>query len=89
MIKCIDCKKEFVGMEGKEDTCPSCLKSVLQVNKKITIPFSEEDLQELLNGESFDWTFDGVDVHLFMGCEHDNTEMNHDGSFCLDCGEEL
>ncbi len=33
-------------------------------NKKITIPLSESDLSDLLNGETFDWTFDGVDVHL-------------------------
>jgi len=33
-------------------------------NKKITIPLSEEDLEALKNGESFDWTFDDVDVHL-------------------------
>ncbi len=32
--------------------------------KKITIPLSEEDLQELLNGKTFDWTFDSVDCHL-------------------------
>lgn len=37
--------------------------------KKIYIPFSEEDLQDLQNGKSFDWTFDGVDVHLYLGEE--------------------
>jgi len=31
----------------------------------IEIPFTEEDLQRLLNGETFDWCFDGVEVHLF------------------------
>ena len=36
------------------------------VNKKITIPLTEEDLQELLNGKSFDWTFDNIDCHLVM-----------------------
>lgn len=40
-------------------------------NKKIKIHFSEEDLQELLNGETFDWTFDGVDCHLYMGDEEE------------------
>lgn len=34
-------------------------------NKKIKIPFTEEDLQDLLNGETFNWTFDGVDVKLY------------------------
>ena len=34
-------------------------------NKKIEIPFSMEDLDELREGETFDWTFDGVDVHLY------------------------
>lgn len=34
------------------------------VNKKITIPLSESDLSDLLNGETFNWTFNEVDVHL-------------------------
>ena len=33
--------------------------------KKISIPFSEEDLEQLKKGETFDWCFDGVKVHLF------------------------
>lgn len=41
------------------------------MNKKIRIQFSEEDLQDLLNGRTFDWTFDGVDVHLYMGDDDD------------------
>ncbi len=48
-------------------------------NKKISIPFSEEDLQDLQNGETFDWTFDGVDVHLFMGYD------DEDGAVCKKC----
>lgn len=41
-------------------------------NKKITIPFSENDLQELQAGETFDWTFDGIDVHLRLETDEDN-----------------
>jgi len=40
-------------------------------NQKIKIPLSEEDLQDLQHGETFDWTFDGVDVHLFQGEEEE------------------
>jgi len=40
-------------------------------NKKITIPFSQEDLYELLSGNTFDWTFNGVDVHLRLENEED------------------
>lgn len=37
---------------------------------KIDIPLSEEDLDDLLfRGKEFNWTFDGVDVHLFKGEE--------------------
>ena len=43
----------------------------IEKKKSIKIPFSEEDLSELLNGETFDWTFDNVDVHLFLGDEED------------------
>jgi hypothetical protein len=35
--------------------------------KKIEIAFSEEDLQDLLHGKIFNWTFDKIDVKLFMG----------------------
>ncbi len=35
-------------------------------NKKIRIPLSDNDLQDLQGGETFDWTFDGVDVHLYQ-----------------------
>lgn len=49
-------------------------------DKKINIPFSEEDLQELQNGETFDWTFDGVDCHIYMGYD------DNDGQDCTKCG---
>jgi len=39
--------------------------------KSIRIPFSEEDLQDLQHGDTFDWTFDEVDVHLFQGEEEE------------------
>lgn len=41
------------------------------MNKKITIPFSEQDIQELQNGEEFHWTFDGIDVHIRQENESD------------------
>lgn len=31
----------------------------------INIPFTFEELQRLLDGETFDWTFNGIDIHLF------------------------
>ncbi len=34
--------------------------------KKIKVGFSEEDLNDLLfKGRTFDWNFNGVDIHLF------------------------
>ena len=41
------------------------------MNKKIVIPFSYEDLEELQNGKTFDWCFDNVDVHLRLEKEED------------------
>lgn len=35
-------------------------------NQEIEIPLSEEDCHEILRGETFDWTFDGIDTHLFL-----------------------
>lgn len=29
-ITCIDCKKQFYGLEGKEDTCRDCLGKLMQ-----------------------------------------------------------
>ena len=40
--------------------------------QKISIPFSDEDLEDLQNGKTFDWNFDDVDVHLFKGDEEDD-----------------
>ena len=40
-------------------------------NKKIKIPFSEEDLHDLLRGKTFNWTFDDVDCYLYMGDEEE------------------
>ncbi len=31
----------------------------------IDIGISEEELQRLLNGETFDWTYDDVKVHIY------------------------
>lgn len=47
-------------------------------NKSIRVGFSENDLQELMNGETHDWTFDGVDIHLFRA-----------DYICAGCGEEI
>ena len=51
------------------------------MNKKIIIPLSENDLQELQEGKTFDWTFDDVDVHIMREC--DNQDDN--GNACYDC----
>ncbi len=45
-----------------------------QMKKKIRIGFSEEDLQDLINGNTFDWNFDGVDVHLYNSTDEDEDE---------------
>lgn len=44
------------------------------MTKKITIPLSESDLYDLQNGRTFDWTFDGIDVHLKLEDETDFEE---------------
>ena len=35
------------------------------MSKKIDIPLSEEDLQKLIEGKDFEWTFNNVDVNIF------------------------
>lgn len=62
---------------------------------KINIHLSEEDLQDLQNGETFDWTFttdtgQSIDVHLYQGeeCEHECiSKCRREGCNC-DCGGE-
>ena len=39
------------------------------MKKKIKINLSEEDLEQLRSGITFDWEFDGVEVHLYKGEE--------------------
>lgn len=41
----------------------------VELPHEIKIPFSEEDLDRMQNNETFDWNFDGVDVHLYKGDE--------------------
>jgi len=36
-IKCILCKNSFIGLEGKEDTCPKCLKKIIKRDTAIAI----------------------------------------------------
>lgn len=56
-----------------------------RTNQKLRINFSEEDLQDLQNGEKFDWTFttnkgEEIDIHLFCGYD------SNDGNDCEKCG---
>lgn len=46
----------------------------LEKERTIKIHFSEEDLQELDAGETFDWNFDGVNVHLYKSDDEDEDE---------------
>lgn len=46
-ILCVECKKGFSGIEGKEDTCPSCLEKLM---KNITPTWAKKRL-EYLRGE--------------------------------------
>jgi len=44
--------------------------------QKISIPCSEEDLQELMNGEVFEWSFPDqngvwIDIKLYQGSEEE------------------
>ena len=34
--------------------------------KKIKVPITERELQELLNGKKFKWTFDDVELTLYQ-----------------------
>ena len=65
-------------------------------NKNIRITFSEYDLRELLDGETFDWTFDDVNVHLVRAdwtCAKCDEEIElgeeHEGDdgdmYCINC----
>ena len=34
------------------------------MSKKIVVAISQDEMQDLLDGETFDWHIDGVDVHV-------------------------
>lgn len=64
--------------------------------KNIRITFSESDLQDLLDGNTFDWTINNVNVHLCRCdyiCEKCGEEIEsgseHEGTdeklYCIDC----
>ena len=48
-------QSELIAELDKRDNAPY---------KKITVPMSERDCQDIIRGETFDWTFDEVDVHI-------------------------
>ena len=55
------------------------------MKEKIKINFSEEDLQDLQNGETFNWTYTTdkgteVEVHLYNGYD------DNGGKDCTKCG---
>ena len=43
-IRC-DCGRTFIGMEGKEDTCPRCLAKL--INPKLTSKEIEKKLKKM------------------------------------------
>lgn len=61
-----------------EEEWTKLVDAILGSVPSINVPFSENDIQELENGEVFDWTFGGVKMHIFRA---DYT--------CADCGEEI
>lgn len=48
--------------------------------KSITIPFTETDLEDVMRGDEFDWTFNGVEVHIRLENEEDLSEDMDDDS---------
>lgn len=54
-----------ITREDQEQEAKEMLAQLME-KRSIKIPLSENDLQELQGGEEFDWTFDGVDVHLYQ-----------------------
>lgn len=70
--------------------------------RKISIEFTQNDLQDLLDGETFDWEVDGIEVHLYRDdfdytvcskCKNPETmywcskcEANHEEETCPACG---
>jgi len=62
--------------------------------KKIKVGFSENDLQELLEGASFEWVIGGRLVYLYNQdkeplCENDDcfNEPGEDGEVCDECNK--
>ena len=56
------------------------------MNKKIIIPFTENDLQEMMSGEEFSWTFPLIVDGKETG-ESIDVELIHEEIVCDDCGK--
>lgn len=61
--------KQWDNLYGKVDKFFKINSDLSFEMPKLKIPLSDEDLQQLQNGETFDWCFRGVDVHLYSAEE--------------------
>ena len=52
----------------------------MKPKKSITVPLSESDCQDIMSGEEFNWTFDGVNVRLIL-----ETNCDECGDLETDC----
>lgn len=58
-------KKILADTNATKSNLEDIFELFLTEKRKIEIPFSENDLQELLDGKKFNWEFDNVEVKIF------------------------
>lgn len=63
---CIQCQKDVDKTQPKLKDC--------KCGASISINLTAEDLEDLQNGEQFNWRFGDVDVHLHNKEEEDDEE---------------
>ncbi len=64
-ITCSICNNLIdIDLDGNK-TCVGC-GWFEGMKKKITVPLSEEDLEELRRGKVFNWEFEGVEVKILV-----------------------
>ncbi len=87
--------KNIQGSNG--EYCEGCFKNLGKIKyQSITIPMSESDCQDIMNGTNFDWVFEtekGVPINVHIKLETNCNECGDDSDdldeygVCINCRE--
>lgn len=71
------CSGDITEQKARAKAYDMLFKHLTRAKQEVTIPFSENDIQELQSGEELNWSFPnqyGEDIEIFITQEEDNEE---------------